>query len=63
MVEFSLISMRDTHQAYVAPTETHSETAVSGPTCACAVRVRLLDGESQVPVRGGLVLGFNRSRR
>ena len=53
----------DTHQFYVTLNEAHGEKAVSGPACACAVRVRLLDGDSQVRVRGGPALEFKRSPR
>ena len=53
----------DTHQFYVAPSEAHDEKVVGEPACACAVRVRLLDGESQVRASGGPALGFKGSRR
>ena len=44
--------MGDTHQFYDAPIEAYGEKVISRPACACAVRVRLLDGESQVRARG-----------
>ena len=48
---------------YVAPSEAHNKKMVSGPACACAVCVWLLDGESQVRARGGPALGFKGSSR
>ena len=55
-----LNSMEVTNQFYVALSEAHGKNAVSGLACACAVRVRLLDGESQVRVRGGPARGSRR---
>ena len=54
----TLNSMGNTHQIYVVPSEANGEKAVSGPVYACAVRVRVLDGELQVRARSGPALGF-----
>ena len=58
-----LNSMEVKYQFYVALREAHGKNAVSVLACACAVRVQLLEGESQARARGGQALGFKRSRR